>query len=622
MPPDSTHFLQTFIDPAPYTPTTIIAFLSLIVAIIAAYYASAPYRKRRREERVIEKNFGVELYSLDDVEKIKSDARYYVPPDCSSVDPAQEAEIRQVLATKQKLFETIDEYLDKPGPHRHLLVLADSGMGKSSFVLNYYIRNQLRSKKQRRRLAVVPLGVPDADEHIAKIENKRETILFLDAFDEDTKAIQDHRQRLLDLMQKCRKFNRVLLTCRTQFFPRDEEIPKETGIARVGPRKAGEGKSYEFWKLYLSPLSDAQVETFLLQRYGWRKTEREKAQELIAKIPLLSVRPMLMAYVPDLLESEAKIEYAFQLYDVLVQKWYEREAGFVEQEKLQKFTELLAVDLYAKRKQRGSERISRDELKPQAEAWNIDLKEWQLSGRSLLNRDAEGNHKFAHRSIMEFLFIKQFIAGNENCRNMAWTDQMKKFMREWIDFEIKEKGKIETDLVGASLGDRTFRTDGKTLGQDEVKKMLSEFDIFDSDWNKNGKGVPHLYCSVEIGDEKIVYDAETGLYWQQGGSSDAMIYQDAGKYIEKLNREKFAGFEDWRMPTLEEAMLLMEREKKNDALYIDPAFDKTQRWIWTADKLDASDVWVVDFVYGLCSGDRVGYDYYVRAVRSGQSLAI
>jgi hypothetical protein len=51
--------------------------------------------------------------------------------------------------------------------------------------------------------------------------------------------------------------------------------------------------------------------------------------------------------------------------------------------------------------------------------------------------------------------------------------------------------------------------------------------------------------------------------------------------------------------------------------YINPLFDITQSWIWTADKSRISDRWIVDFNYGGCNIDSVRDDYYVRAVRSG-----
>lgn len=82
----------------------------------------------------------------------------------------------------------------------------------------------------------------------------------------------------------------------------------------------------------------------------------------------------------------------------------------------------------------------------------------------------------------------------------------------------------------------------------------------------------------------------------------------------------FADCHGWRLPTLEEAMSLMEREMKSDGLNIDSLFGKTQRWIWTADKRSAGVAWGVYFFNGDCSDHGVDdLDYYVRAVRSGQS---
>jgi hypothetical protein len=60
------------------------------------------------------------------------------------------------------------------------------------------------------------------------------------------------------------------------------------------------------------------------------------------------------------------------------------------------------------------------------------LPQWQLSGRSLLNRDAQGNYKFAHRSIMEYLFVKRLLQGHFDCSGFILTDQMKRFLIEII----------------------------------------------------------------------------------------------------------------------------------------------------------------------------------------------
>lgn len=429
------------------------AVVAAVAAIVALPLALWPIYQQRRTQSVLEESFGADFY---DPQTIRDATRYYVRPKCSSVDPTNEADMRLVVVAEEDLFSFIDKYLSHESPHRHLLLLADSGMGKSAFVLNYYARNRKLPPKRRRRLAVVPLGIPDALAAIEKIENKRETALFLDAFDEDTKAIQDHRGRLLELMQACSRFERVLVTCRTQFFQKDEEIPKQTGIAVIGPRKPGETGVYEFWKIYLMPLGDKQVREFVKKRYPFTsRRKREQALELVNKIPLLSARPMILSYIPDLLESGRKYEYAYQMYEQIVQKWIERESRWVEPGPLLKFSEELAVDLYLNRERRGSERIPREELREFMRGKNISLEEWKATGRSLLNRDGPGNLKFSHRSIMEYLFVKQFAQGRLECADVPWTDQMLNFLWEMVQAH-HAGSKVLSDVVyySSSTADR------------------------------------------------------------------------------------------------------------------------------------------------------------------------
>jgi len=88
----------------------------------------------------------------------------------------------------------------------------------------------------------------------------------------------------------------------------------------------------------------------------------------------------------------------------------------------------IAEEILVNRTMRGMERIHYKELEPLAQRYGIKMADWQLRGRSLLSRDATGNYKFAHRSIMEFLFVSRFLTGKVEPLPEPWTDLMKKWL--------------------------------------------------------------------------------------------------------------------------------------------------------------------------------------------------
>ncbi|MDZ7359773.1 MAG: TIR domain-containing protein [candidate division KSB1 bacterium] len=155
-----------------------------------------------------------------------------------------------------------------------------------------------------------------------------------------------------------------------------------------------------------------------------------------------------------------------------------------------------------------------------------------------------------------------------------------------------------------------------SLSVEAVQQMLRQKDFFDKYWNVSGKGIRHQYKRAERRGAKLVIDHTTGLTWQQSGSKEYLNFKDAEAYIRQLKAKDFGGYNDWRLPTLEEAMSLMEREKKNGDLYIDPVFDRQQWWIWTADKASAGRAWYLSFGSGFCDHVAIGDVNGVRAVRS------
>ena len=131
---------------------------------------------------------------------------------------------------------------------------------------------------------------------------------------------------------------------------------------------------------------------------------------------------------------------------------------------------------------------------------------------------------------------------------------------------------------------------------------------------------PQVYVENEYGDnaDGTVTDHATGLMWQQSGSDNFMAYKDAEAYAEERNKEKFAGYSDWRLPTMDELLSLMEPAKQSDGLFIDPIFDRQQRWCWSSDKRAGGGVWLVLFSNGNVNWSYESYGSIVRLVRRGQ----
>lgn len=399
-----------------------------------------PWLRARRGSRLFLERVGADIYTPAE---IKRAIRYYVSPMCQTVDPAggDEPSSSHGVGIKE-LFGFLDEAFGDSTKLRYLILLADSGIGKTSALINYYARNSrfwftLRFRPKF-KLAIINLGLKDTDERIAAVEDKPNTILLLDALDEDTDAVVDLGDRIQTLVDATRNFQRVLITCRTQFFAKDQEIPERTGLIKIGPRPAGEPAEYSFQKVYLSPFTKREVSSYLKRRYPfWRWQDRKLALRMSEKIKHLSARPMLLAHIDELINAEREITHSFELYEEMVGAWLKREEGFIHNaEDLRQFSGHLAVDLYVNRERRGAERISRREIKRLADEWGIPLDEWKLTSHSLLNRDAEGNYKFAHRSVMEYLFVKRFLGGDPRCWDAEWTDQMKTFFWEMLEKSV------------------------------------------------------------------------------------------------------------------------------------------------------------------------------------------
>ena len=170
------------------------------------------------------------------------------------------------------------------------------------------------------------------------------------------------------------------------------------------------------------------------------------------------------------------------------------------------------------------------------------------------------------------------------------------------------------DSWGIRFGDRLrskpARLEKKSVGQMiRAKGFHHPYDLSEDGLSGFVPGnFQHEYELMTINGDDVVVDHATRLMWQQSGASNWLRLQEAEGFIAELNKERYAGFSDWRLPTLEELASLLEPIGKNEGLYIDPIFDSRQGSCWSADTIlyrgpqgPFVTGWFVDFRQGYVS---------------------
>ena len=115
--------------------------------------------------------------------------------------------------------------------------------------------------------------------------------------------------------------------------------------------------------------------------------------------------------------------------------------------------------------------------------------------------------------------------------------------------------------------------------------------------------------------EETIFDAVSGLMWQQAGSLFPMDWRHAQGYIDQINTTGFARHSDWRLPTIAELMTLLTERPTGNEHCIEPIFDPEQKWIWSCDRRSFTAAWYISSDLGFVAWQDFSAYFYVRAVR-------
>jgi uncharacterized protein (TIGR02145 family) len=164
---------------------------------------------------------------------------------------------------------------------------------------------------------------------------------------------------------------------------------------------------------------------------------------------------------------------------------------------------------------------------------------------------------------------------------------------------------------------------------------LPDTDTSSDGWIMVKDNITGLIWEIKT-DDGSIHDKDNTSMWcdsnstTNGGDSGTCDEIDTETFIDTLNNSSFGGFSDWRMPTIEELLTIVNYDKYDPAINT-TFFPNTQSdindpnvcyWSSTTYADSTGNAWYVHFSTGYENHNRKVNMYYVRAVRAGQSESL
>jgi len=117
-----------------------------------------------------------------------------------------------------------------------------------------------------------------------------------------------------------------------------------------------------------------------------------------------------------------------------------------------------------------------------------------------------------------------------------------------------------------------------------------------------------------VNGDGTVTDSATQLMWKQEQEPAQMSWNDA-----MALKIDFAGYSDWRLPTINELNSIVEYSRTNPAIETAYFPNTTNDWFWSSSPYAYSSyyAWIVHFGYGYDGNGSKKSRYAVRLVRGG-----
>ena len=212
-------------------------------------------------------------------------------------------------------------------------------------------------------------------------------------------------------------------------------------------------------------------------------------------------------------------------------------------------------------------------------------------------------------------FIRRAIAPRRQDRFPSATDMLSGLQElETAGEEKKEKicSLPRPQTVGETPGPAVGEPDPRSSAiKVDARKARDSFAV-DGLW----RPIRRAANTFDVHGPGVVSDHSTGRTWQQSGSAFPVTWHQASGYIEDLNRNRFAGCSQWRLPTVDELLTLLTDDPQGEDFCIEPIFDRTQKWLWSCDRRSFTTAWYVSVEHGFVGWQDFSACYSVRAVQT------
>lgn len=388
-------------------------------------------------------------------------------------------------ATTATTREPMDKFCDRifkdNNPNERVyMVLAGSGMGKTTFMVNvfcHYVKQNMTRKGMNLDIRLLRLDDEKVLDDIKKISEDgsikpEKTILLLDALDENRYAsgnFVEFKQKLEDAMEP---FGLVMITCRDQFFDNEKSIPTSTSWVSVTKDK----NLISYNKIYISPFSDEDIKKYLALKYK-NKRKRKQASQIAEKCKDLMARPLLLSYMDDLLDGNFEFKTIYEIYRVLIDKWLQREVNKIQSEEarseqkkmLYHFSVSIARTIYENWKDTKSMLLSPEQMEDFMTRFNYSKVPYELKRRSLINRNVSGYYKFAHKSFLEFFLAQEYFHNPTSNFEFEGMDMARRFYEEMCISDFWDWQ--ENDYI------KLVQVKNKTYGVEDCLEINSDIDV-------------------------------------------------------------------------------------------------------------------------------------------------